>query len=184
MQKWLRRMILVYRAREAFPPARTRGCNTTDKSAAPKAGPGRPTSYSTSPKKLALRHTAKHLQNRALSNFFDHVHSGSFTSFPPSRRVRFAPKADANIRVCECRLAPASQRLAGRHRCGRTGCGDARPVRMLPSVIGGPGGGLPSRDNTREQTGGLSMTGCRAGARCRLWTRGLTMEFFELLRFP
>ena len=96
----------------------------------PRRKPDRVVPLCTQPaQKLALRHTAKHLQNRALSNFFHDVHSGSFTSFPPSRRVRFAPKADANIRVCECRLAPASQRLAGRHRCGRTGCGDARPVR-------------------------------------------------------
>ena len=34
-------------------------------------------------------------------------------SFPPSRRVRFAPRADANTRVYEYTLVPAGQRLAG-----------------------------------------------------------------------
>jgi hypothetical protein len=40
-----------------------------------------------------------------------HVSNGSFTSFPPSRSVRFAPRADANIRIYEgitCRGYSAS----------------------------------------------------------------------------
>jgi hypothetical protein len=58
-----------------------------------------------------------------------HVAVGSFTSFPPSRRVRFALRADANICVLEYTPAPAGQQLGGRHRCGRSRCGNARPAR-------------------------------------------------------